>query len=422
MTSSYFDYIGTILADDFKQVYVNCHIVRAVVCYPSISNEPYTSTSGDQRPLPWWTAPASVKSKPWTIDGKTVELPNPNFYQAPQYRLFVAIQGTELNTGKTCKWVVRFRIFDKRQFLKQQDLYQLRSLCSAVTGEHFGVDHFYNDDIKSNDPLPEIAAVARRINSCRDAQFTAFGLPKETTPLDPRERKKRFWSWCFSGDSDLSTEYHHSTGYTLWDDNADLSYLQTGTTKPLAKVAQSMIDRLHDQVKIELTDSITEESVASDAPVYIGVTTRGYAYGYTPDNLLDSLDDHKSTGPYGFADSLSTALIGWTIRQGYDQLVIPENDEFGRLGYAGPKFSLYSPDDDYDRTAWKTITSGGFRAQSSLKSNGNVMFGTCELPIFELPRTDVIYKKIDFDRIVKSKKEDNQTAEQMMHDLFDEEL
>ena len=422
MTDSYFDYVGKIIADDYKRVYISCSIVRAVVCYPQISNVPFTTASGDQRPLPWWTAPASVKSKTWVIDGKTVELPNPNFYQSPQYRLFVAMQGTELNTGKTCKWVVRFRLFDKKAFLKQQDLYQLRSLCAAVTGERFGVDHFYNDDIKANDPLALAAAICRRLNSSRDAQFTSFGLPKETQPIDPRDRKKRFWSWCFSGDSDLSTEYHHSTGYAVWDDGADLDYMQTGEPKPLAKVAQNLTERLRDQVKIELTSGITEESIADDAPVYIGVTTRGYTYGYTPDSLLDSFDDQKSTGPYGFSDSLSTALLGWTIRQGFDQLVIPEGDEFGRLGYAGPKFSLYSPDDNYDKTAWKTIKSGGFRAQTSLKSTGGVMFGTCELPIFELPRTDAIYKKIDFDKAIEAKKTDRETAEELFHDLFDEEL
>lgn len=423
MTDSYFDYTGHIIADDSKQVYTGCSIVRAFVCQPQRSNAVFVKSDGDHEILPFWTAPASVPNKAWTLDsGEEVELPNPNFYQKPVYRLFVAMQGTELTTGKLCRWVVRFRLFDKKAFLKQQDTYQLRSLCSAITGERFGVDHFLNDNVKANDPLAVAAAVARRLNSCRDAQFTSFGLPKETKPLDPRGRKKRFWSWCFSGDSGLASEYHHSSGYTVWDDGADLSYLQTGEPKPLAKVAQSLIDRLHGQVKIELTDSITEETVAGDAPIYIGVTTRGYDYGYTPDSLLDSLDDHKSTGPYGFADGLSTAILGWTIRKGFDQLVIAFGDEFGRLGYAGPKFSLYSPDDDYDRTAWKTITSGGFRAQPSLKSNGNVMFGTCELPIFELPRTDAIYKKIDFDRIVKDKKEETKTAEEMFHDLFDEEL
>lgn len=418
MTESYFDYVGKIIADDYKRVYTSCSIVRAVVCYPQISNVPFTTASGDQRPLPWWTAPAGVKSKPWVIDGQTVELPNPNFYQAPQYRLFVAMQGTELKTGKTCKWVARFRLFDKRAFLKQQDLYQLRSLCSAITGERFGVDHFLNDNIKSNDPLPIVAAVARRFNACRDAQFTAFGLPKETQPIDPRDRKKRFWSWCFSGDSDLSTEYHHSTGYAVWDDGADLSYLQTGEPKPLAKVAQSLIDRLHGQVKIELTDSITEESVARDEPVYIGVRTQGY----TPFTIGEPWDDRKSYGPDGFSDDLSTALLGWTIRQGFDQLVIPEGDEFGRLGYAGPSFSLYSPDDSYDRTAWKTATNGGFRAQASLESNVSVMCGTSSLPIFELPRTDAVYKKINFDKAIEAKKEEIKTADEIFHDLFDEEM
>lgn len=423
MTESYFEYTGQIIAADSKQVYTGCSIVRAFVCQPQRSTAVFVKADGDHEILPFWTAPASVPNKPWRLEsGEKVELPNPNFYSAPRYRLFVGMKGTDISTHRNCRWVVRFRIFDKNAFLKPQDLYQLRSLCAAVTGESFGIDHFYNDNVKANDPLALAAAICRRLNSCRDAQFTSFGLPKETTPLDPRDRKKRFWSWCFSGDSDLTTDYHHSTGYTLWDDNADLAYLQTGTTKPLSKVAQSLTERLRDQVKLELTSGITEETVAEDDPVYIGVTTRGYTYGYTPDSLLDSLDDHKSTGPYGFADGLSTALIGWTIRQGYDQLVIPENDEFGRLGYAGPSFSLYSPDDSYDRTAWKTITSGGFRAQTSLKSTGGVMFGTCELPIFELPRTDAIYKKIDFDRIVKAKKEDHQTAEQMMHDLFDEEL
>ncbi len=423
MTESYFDYTGHIIADDSKQVYTNCSIVRAFVCQPQRSTEVFVKSDGYHEILPFWNAPTSVPHKHWRLEsGEDVELPNPNFYQRPQYRLFVAMQGKDILTGKTCRWVVRFRIFDKSAFLKQQDLYQLRSLCAAITGDRFGVDHFLNDNVKSNDPLAVAAAVSRRINACRDAQFTSFGLPKEAQPMDPRDRKKRFWSWCFSGDSDLSTEYHHSTGYTLWDDNADLAYLQTGTTKPLAKVAQSLIDRLHGQVKIELTDSITEESVAADAPVYIGVTTRGYTYGYTPDSLLDSFDDHRSTGPYGFADSLSTALLGWTIRKGFDQLVIPENDEFGRLGYVGPKFSLYSPDDDYDKTAWKTIKSGGFRAQASLDSNGDVIFGSCELPIFELPRTDAIYKKIDFDRIVKVKKEESKTADEIFHDLFDEDI
>lgn len=421
MTSSYFDYIGTILADDFKQVYVNCHIVRAVVCYPSISNEPYTSTSGDQRPLPWWTAPASVKSKPWTIDGKTVELPNPNFYQAPQYRLFVAIQGTELNTGKTCKWVVRFRIFDKRQFLKQQDLYQLRSLCSAVTGERFGVDHFYNDDVKANDPLPEIAAVARRLNSCRDADFTAFGLPKETQPIDPRDRKKRFWSWCFSGDSDLANDYHHSSGYTLWDDNSDLTYLEIGKSKPLSNVAKSLTERLRDQVKIELTSGITQESVTNDEPVYIGIRTRGYT-PFGPTDVLDELDDHQSQGPYGFDQSLSTALLGWTIRHGFDQVVIPHDDEFGRAMYAGPKFSLYTPDDSYDASAWKTITTGGFRAKADVthEDGDGVLSGTCTLPIFKLPNNKSIYKKIDFRKAIEAKKEAEKTADEVFHDIFDE--
>lgn len=420
MTESFFDYTGKIISDEFKQVYTSCHIVRAVVCYPSVSNEPYTSSSGDQRPLPWWTAPASVKSKPWEIDGQAVELPNPNYYESPQYRLFVAIQGTELTTGKLCRWVVRFRLFDKKAFLKQQDTYQLRSLCAAITGERFGVDHFLNDNVKSNDPLPEIAAVARRLNSCRDAQFTSFGLPKETQPLDPRERKKRFWSWCFSGDSDLTTDYHHSSGYTLWDDGADLTYFEIGAAKPLSKVAQSLTERLRDQVKIELTSGITEETVANDYPIFIGVRTRGYTPFDTPD-VLDEIDDYLSQGQYGFDQSLSTALLGWTIRQGFDQLVLPKSDEFGRAMYAGPKFDLYTPDTSYDHSEWESLTHGGFRAKDDLKreDGDGILSGTCALPIFKLPHNENIYKKIDFNAIAKSKKEETQSVEETVHELFD---
>lgn len=420
MTDSYFDYTGKIISDDFKQVYTSCHIVRAVVCYPQISNIPFTTASGDQRPLPWWTAPASVKSKTWVIDGKTVELPNPNFYQAPQYRLFVAMQGKDILTGKKCRWVVRFRLFDKRAFLKQQDLFQLRSLCSAIAGERFGIDHFYGDNIKAGDPLQVAAAICRRLNSCRDAQFTAFGLPKETQPLDPRERKKRFWSWCFSGDSDLAGDYHHSSGYTLWDDNADLEYLEVGKSKPLSKVAQSLTERLRDQVKLELTSGITEETVANDYPVFIGVRTSGYTPFDTPD-VLDEIDDHVSQGLYGFDKDLSTAILGWVIRQGYDQLVLPRGDEFGRLAYAGPKFELYTPDTSYDHSAWETLTTGGFQAKDNLKleDGDGLLSGTCALPIFKLPHNNKIYKKIDFDEAIEAKKEAEKTADDVFHELFD---
>lgn len=419
MTESYFDYVGKIIADDAKQVYTECTIVRAFVCQPQRSNTVFTKADGSQEILPFWTAPASVPHKAWTLDdSEEVELPNPNFYAAPQYRLFVAMQGKDINTGRTCRWVVRFRLFDKSTFLKQQDVYSLRSLCAAITGERFGIDHFLNGNIRSNDPLQVAAAICRRLNSCRDAQFTAFGLPKETQPLDPRDKRKRFWSWCFSGDSDLAHDYHHSKGYSAWDDCADLSYLETGIVKPLAKVAQSIIDRLHGQVKLELTDNITEETVAADAPVYVGVTT----CGYTPFTTVDVWDDQSSHGPYGFDNTLSTPLLGWTIRQGFDQLVLPIFEEFGKPYFAGPGFSLYSPDDDYDHTAWETITTGGFRAQTTLDATNEVLFGNFELPIFELPRTDAVYKKIDFNSIVEAKKEDQKTTEEVFHDLFDEDL
>ena len=331
------------------------------------------------------------------------------------------MQGIELTTGKLCRWVVRFRLFDKKPFLKQQDTYQLRSLCSAITGERFGIDHFYNDNVKANDPLPEIAAVVRRLNSCRDAQFTAFGLPKETTPLDPRDRKKRFWSWCFSGDSDLSDEYHHSSGYTLWDDNADLAYLEVGKSKRLSKVAQSITERLRPQVKLELISGITEETVAADDPVYIGVRTCGYTPFDTTD-VIDEIDDHQSQGPYSFDQDLSTVLLGWTIRQGFDQLVLPHDDEFGRSRYAGPKFDLYTPDAAYDHSAWESLTHGGFRAKDDLKreDGDGLLSGTCALPIFKLPNNKSIYKKIDFRKAIEAKKEAEKTADEVFHDIFDE--
>ena len=150
--------------------------------------------------------------------------------------------------------------------------------------------------------------------------------------------------------------------------------------------------------------------------------TRGYTPFDTPD-VLDELDDHESQGPYGFDQDLSTVILGWAIRQGLDQVVIPHDDEFGRAMYAGPKFSLYTPDDSYDASAWKTITTGGFRAKDSLKreDGDGLLSGTCALPIFKLPHNENIYNKIDFNSIVKAKKEDHQTAEQMMHDLFDED-
>lgn len=375
--------------------YSECHIIRAFVSIPDL-------VRGGVNGVPTKLALADVPYT--TYDGQRYANPNSSFH--PHLALFVWMEGRDQD-GALCHWIVRFRLVDSNGFLKNQDFQQLNSLCNVLTGLPDGFHDIYSFHFDYNDPLPRLAAVSRRLNSCRDAYFSAADAIQQTDPIDPMiERPKTFHSWAFKCETP-------SVHFNDWDDSRDLEFLNFGDVTPIVDLGSSLVDRLD----------------------YLNFSARLLVVGYGPDgngsprkaSIYEPeirIKHTTTTGGYyengglvpaaGFSNSLMYQLANWSIRNGYDQLC-------GMWGIAdswggspktpGPDFYTYWPlpispsvpyfdDDSWQRTneiqsIWRVLPKAG----ADLRMVGG--YSPVALP--KINATPKIDRQIDFSQVSEVK-------------------
>lgn len=374
----------------------HCHIVRAFVSIPEL-------VRGDINSFPVKLATSDVPYT--TADGQKYINPNDDF--SPQVCLFVWMEGRDRD-GVSCHWIVRFRLCDSNGFLRNQDFRQLDSLCRALTDIPDGFHDIYTFHLDYNDPLPRLSAVSRRLNSCRDAYFSAADAVQQTTPEDPMvEKPKTFHSWAFK--REIPSVHFHA-----WADNEDLEFLNFGNTKPIKSLGRLLLDRL-DYLHFDICLSVV--SYGPD-----GEGTPRKADVYTP--LIDiepieaaggSLYEHPGLLPMaGFSDAIGYQLANWCIRRGYDQLagLWRTTSSWGGSPYIpGPDFWTYWPtpvspsvpffgDDTWKRT---NEIRGYWRVLPDAGADLSIAAGYRMVTLPKTKATPAIDKMIDFDKISEVK-------------------
>ena len=372
------------IAGDYQ--YHGCHIVRSFVSIPELAKG---GTNGLSVKL-------TTADVPYTMHGGQKYI-NPNDSFNPKLALFVWMEGRD-EDGVLCHWIVRFRLYDSNGFLRTQDVYQLRSLTSALTGDSAAIVHFDDFQMADNDPLPRLAAISRRLNSCRDATFAAADAIQQTTPDDPlTEKPKTYHTWAFKVEKP-------SVGCQQWCHCDDLEFLRYGKPISIIDLGSSLVDRL------DYLHFSTSLSVVADDNRYLHK-----ADVYTPvidiEPIKDAggrLYDNPGLQPAdGFSRSICLQVANWTIRRGYDQLSGLWNSSSswgGSPAVPGPDFWTYWPlpvaptvpyfdDDNWKRT---DKVRGYWRALPDSGSNLEPVYDYSPVVLPKIKAAPDIDREIDF--------------------------
>lgn len=385
MTSSYEE---KVLKISGGYQYSKCHIVRSFVSIPDLAKGGVNGLS----------VKLTTADVPYTIhEGQKYINPNDSFN--PLIALFVWMEGRD-EDGVLCHWVVRFRLYDSSGFLRTQDNYQLESLVTALTGNPDAIDDFDSFQMDDNDPLPRVAAISRRINSCRDAYFSSADAIQQTTSENAMtEKPKTYHSWAFKVEKP-------SSGYHLWDDYKDLEFLRYGDVVPIVDLGSSLVDRLtylHFSAYLSVVaddDSTLRKADSYEPIIDIEPTTSAGGQLFKKPGMIPA---------DGFSKSIQLQIASWAIRRGYDQLAglwSSTSSWGGSPSTPGPDFWTFWPvpisptvpyfsDDNWKRTdkirnLWRALPAAGADLECV---NG---YSPVVLP--KIKATPEIDREIDFKR------------------------